>query len=344
MNRWLSLPDETKKNAYTQIAIKTGMSAFAVEKDWWMIQTLAIIFKMDVAGFMVFKGGTSLSKAWKLIHRFSEDVDLAIDRSFFGFSGELSKNQRDKLKKMSGAYVAHSFFADLKNGFNQFSIAGLRLELVDEKESDKDRTIMIYYPNVIQPPGYLDAKVQIEITSRSLREPYSIQPLTSLVDEEFVGRPFAQAPIHIPTVDPERTFLEKIFLLHEEFHRPLNKVRVSRLSRHLYDLYQLSKTKFVQNALGDRHLYATLVTHRYHYTRIGGVNYNYHQPQFIDPIPIPEVMEAYRSDYKTMQEFMIFEENPPSFDDIILEMNLLKKRINALPWKFEMKFPECFTF
>ena len=71
MIKWFIIPDTTKKNAYEQIAEETGMSAFAVEKDWWVSRTLDIIFKMDIAQHLVFKGGTSLSKAWKLIHRFS---------------------------------------------------------------------------------------------------------------------------------------------------------------------------------------------------------------------------------------------------------------------------------
>ncbi len=76
MNRWYIIPAETKANAYTQIAEKTGMAPYAVEKDWWVVQTLAIIFEMGIGAHLVFKGGTSLSKAWRLIDRFSEDIDL----------------------------------------------------------------------------------------------------------------------------------------------------------------------------------------------------------------------------------------------------------------------------
>jgi predicted nucleotidyltransferase component of viral defense system len=75
-----SLPDSEKKAIFQQISSNTGMPAFAVEKDWWVTKTLAIIFEMKAAEHLVFKGGTSLSKAWKLIERFSEDVDLAIEK------------------------------------------------------------------------------------------------------------------------------------------------------------------------------------------------------------------------------------------------------------------------
>jgi predicted nucleotidyltransferase component of viral defense system len=110
MIKWLSIPEATKRNAYVQIAEQTGMSAFAVEKDWWVVQTIAIIFEMDVAKHLVFKGGTSLSKAWKLINRFSEDIDLSINRDFFGFSGELSRSKRTKLRKTASEYIYQVVF------------------------------------------------------------------------------------------------------------------------------------------------------------------------------------------------------------------------------------------
>ena len=90
---WLkNLNDASRLISITEASRISGISAKAIEKDWWVMQTLAIIFDMKVAEHLIFKGGTSLSKAWKLIERFSEDVDLAIDRTFFGFHGNLSKN------------------------------------------------------------------------------------------------------------------------------------------------------------------------------------------------------------------------------------------------------------
>ena len=103
MIKWLNIPDSTKRNAYIQIAEQMGMSAFAVEKDWWVSRTLDIIFQMPIAAHLVFKGGTSLSKAWKLINRFSEDIDLAIDKEFFeGYKGDISKTKITKLRKEAG--------------------------------------------------------------------------------------------------------------------------------------------------------------------------------------------------------------------------------------------------
>lgn len=110
--------DSAEKAAiFTEIATQKGMKPFSVEKDWWVCRTLEIIFQMPVADHLVFKGGTSLSKAWKLINRFSEDIDLAIDKEYFGFTGDLRKNQRDKLRKTAGEYTIGTFFQDLRQAF-----------------------------------------------------------------------------------------------------------------------------------------------------------------------------------------------------------------------------------
>jgi predicted nucleotidyltransferase component of viral defense system len=340
MNKWLAIADDTKRNAYIQIAENAGMSEFAVEKDWWVVQTLSVVFTMEVGKHLIFKGGTSLSKAWKLIERFSEDIDLAIDRDYFGYEGELTKKEREKLRKASGSYVDTVFFNELKATFAAKGFSGLRIELVEEAESDKDRTINIFYPNVIPSPGYLQPKIQLEIGCRSLREPFNMQPIASLVDETYPDSEFAQGAIAVPTVNPERTFLEKIFLLHEEFQRPAAKMRVDRLSRHLYDIYQLSKTEFAVKALNNMELYQTIVDHRYKFNRIGHINYNLHQPQTINILPEPQVMEAWKADYTIMAEQMIYETNPPTFNELISALTSLNEKINAMEWKFEMVFPE----
>lgn len=80
------------------------------------------------------------------------------------------------------------------------------------------------------------------------------------------------------------------------------KIRVERLSRHLYDVYQLSQTKFVDIALRNKELYETIVRHLFKFTKVGDIDYNLHQPQTINPIPTIEIIDNWKSDYKTMQE------------------------------------------
>lgn len=198
--------DAVEKAAiFTEIATQKGMKPFAVEKDWWVSRTLEIIFQMPIAAHLVFKGGTSLSKAWKLINRFSEDIDLAIDREFFRFKGDLGKNQRDKLRKIAGAYTTGTFFEELKQAFEEKGFTELNFIVIEAQDSGQDpRVLEIYYPNVIEPDTeYILPRVQIEVSCRSLREPFTAQDFGALVDEFYAGKDFTEPLFEVPTVNAD---------------------------------------------------------------------------------------------------------------------------------------------
>lgn len=332
MHRFYQIPDSDKVDILQQAGGQSGLPASAVEKDWWVVQTLAILFELEIGPHLVFKGGTSLSKAWGLIERFSEDIDLAVDRSFFGFEGDLGKNQRTKLRKEANTYITTMIYPELEKNFRDKGLTGITVELEEIKSSDQDPVIInISYPFVIESPGYLLPRVQIEIGCRSLHEPHTMRPILSLVDEAFPNLPFSLSPIQIPAVNPERTFLEKIFLLHEEFQRPDEKRRVDRLSRHLYDVYMLAQTPFADKALNDLELYQAIVHHRQTFTRLGGVNYSLHQPQTINPIPAQSHWKDWEADYQTMQEQMIYGASP-GFKELILGIEELRRRMKDVEW------------
>ena len=178
------------KDMCQQIGTEKGLPAFAIEKGWWVVQTLSVVFQLEIARSLLFKGGTSLSKAWNVIDRFSEDIDLAMDRSFFRFDGNLSKNQRDKLKKISGKYVDENFYPELMKRLTATGFTDFKLELEETPESDRDRKINLYYPNVIDSPGYLQPRVQLELSSRSLRESFTVKTFSSFVDEAYPEKAF----------------------------------------------------------------------------------------------------------------------------------------------------------
>jgi predicted nucleotidyltransferase component of viral defense system len=333
---------EEKIAVFNAIAAEKGMTPFAVEKDWWVSRTLEIIFQMPIAQHLVFKGGTSLSKAWKLINRFSEDIDLAIDKEFF-FKSEKgwSKKEITELRKEAGIYSTGAFFDELQDEFRKRGFEDLNFKPIEAEDSDQDpRIIEIHYPNVIASNSeYILPRVQIEIGCRSLREPFSIQKFGALVDEFYAGKDFAEPLFEVSTVNAERTFLEKLFLLHEEFHRPADKIRVDRLSRHLYDVYHLTQAGVAARAISDKELYETIVAHRHKFSKVGGVDYNLHHPQTLNPVPPQEVLAAWEADYAKMKEDMIYEENKPSFENLINNLEELRKQLQAVEWKFELTFP-----
>jgi hypothetical protein len=139
---------------------------------------------------------------------------------------------------------------------------------------------------------------------------------------------------------PKLIFIEKLFLLYEEFHRPAKKMRVDRLSRHLYDIYQLTQKGIDARAIKDKVLYETIVAHRYLFSKISEVDYNLHHPNHLDPIPPINVIANWETDYAKMKEDMIYELNKPSFNDLMNNLKDLRQKLQSVEWKFELKFPE----
>ncbi len=206
----------------------------------------------------------------------------------------------------------------------------MELQLKATTSNDQDPLIIeVNYKSVTDASEYLQPRVLIEIGSRSLKEPFTEKEFCSLVGEHFNGRPFADSNITIATVNPERTFLEKIFLLHEEYQKPAGKIKVDRLSRHLYDIEKMMDTEFAEKALADKNLYQHIVEHRRTITPLRGIDYSNHTPDKINPIPPDNIIEAWKKDYEQMQQSMIYRESL-SFDKLLERMKILKSRINQM--------------
>jgi Nucleotidyl transferase AbiEii toxin, Type IV TA system len=329
---WYNLSDERKKIVITQVANQLGLPPYAIEKDWWVTIALRSIFELPVGKHLVFKGGTSLSKAWQLIERFSEDIDLAIDRTFLGFEGDLSKNQIDKLRKKSCLYVS----TDLKDALQtQLERSGLKanqflLQARASANTDTDPQILeLTYSSLFQVDSYLPQRVLIEIGGRSLREPAEDCPLQSLIGQHFKSLPFADKPFLAFTVNPQRTFIEKVLLLHEEFLKQPEKSKPNRMSRHLYDIHRMMDTDFGLNAVKNEVLFQTIVAHRKKYTPIKNIDYSFHTLQSINIIPPDDRIVAWKQDYQIMKSNMIYGD-APSFETLLKRMNLLKKRFELM--------------
>ncbi|EON76950.1 hypothetical protein ADIS_2611 [Lunatimonas lonarensis] len=286
---------------------------------------------------MVFKGGTSLSKGWGIIERFSEDIDLALDRKFLGFTGEMSKNQVDKLRRVSHQYIREQFFPAIKMKFEEVGLEDVTFHLPESASSDKDpQTIEISYPSFLsQASDYIRPRVLIEIGSRSLHEPFSQRPIRSFVGDYFEGQAFADSATSIPCVNVERTFLEKLFLLHEEFQKPQPSIRTHRLSRHLYDIDKIMGSEYSEKSLRSPELYQEIVSHRSKLTRINGLDITKHAPRYLSFVPPEAILKAWGEDYKIMQEQMIYGKSLP-FQELIEQLTQLQSQINRLDWEIDL--------
>lgn len=335
LKAWFALPDETKRNIFIQTGNQVPVKAEAVEKDWWVVHTLSLLFNMECAPHLTFKGGTSLSKGWGLIQRLSEDIDLILDRTFLGFQDELNNSQIKDLRKKTYDYQSTAFIQELQSGFDNAGFIGVEVKLRANRSRDQDPIIDIFTPKLIKGDDYLKPEVVIEVSTRSLRDPKTQKSFSSWVGENFPDRPFADKPITIPVVNPERTLLEKIFLLHEEFQKEEEKIRVDRMSRHLYDIEKLSQTEYAKLALESPELFQTIVAHRRKFNALKFVDYDKHKPETIAFLPSPHLLYDWEADYIQMQENMIHEDQPLTFTDLINRLAEFQSRIN------QIKFPEA---
>lgn len=326
---WSELSIEERQNILKEVHKKVKFPLYITEKDWWVVQTLRLVSQMDIAEHTVFKGGTSLSKAWGLIDRFSEDIDLAINCEFFGFSGDISRTKVGKLKDASNKYITGEFLLSLKKTFSDAGISDVRLSVVDEKAPDDDPVkIEVAYPTVTEYSAYVQPRVLLEIGSRSMIEPATVRSFRSMIGQEFPNFPFADDGIRILCVNPERTFLEKLFLLHEEHQRPKEKMKIKGKSRHFYDIYQIAQTEYADKAIADKELYKSIVAHRERFSKLGGVDYTSHFPPNLNPIPPTELMPEWKRDYAEVQGQMIVGKSV-KFERIMDEVKRICEKING---------------
>ena len=307
----------------TQAANKTGLPVQAIEKDLWVTVILQLVFTLPIAKHLIFKGGTSLSKVWKVICRFSEDIDLAIDPSIWGFEGNLTKKQIKRLRKVSSIFVRDELCHSLQEAI---IVADMEKWLQVEAEPDgkgdgtypEPRVIHIYYKSLFDEDlPYLHSEVKLEVSARSLLEPTAGAAITSILEDVLpVSTTIKQ--VMIPTALAEKTFLEKAFLLHELFSSQSPR-EANRKSRHLYDLAQMMNTNIATRAINNNELWNTIHHHRELFTSMSGVDYSPDIRKRISLLPPDNVIDDWRNDYKDMQSSMIYGEKP-SFEELIRKM------------------------
>ncbi len=301
------------------------------------------MFSLPYAKHLSFKGGTSLSKCWHLIDRFSEDIDIAIDREYLGFYGTLSKTQiSDKLRRATCSFVRKTMQHDLaeqlcKNGIAEDKFQ-VNVDITPISTTDPE-TININYDSVLtlsidgENGLYVLPKIKVEVSGRSMSEPMSEVSLDSMIDQVYPKAPFAEPKFNVRAVLPERTFLEKIFLLHEEFAKPKDLIRVERMSRHMYDIGQMLKTPIAEKAIHDEQLYAQIVEHRRTFVGLHGFDYDTLYPATLNIIPPYSIIDQWEADYENMRLHMIYGESV-SFEKLVNNLKELNDKIGRLHTNF----------
>ena len=334
--KFSDLQTKQQQQIIQSVANASQLDAQSVEKDWWVTQVLKAIFSLPYAEHLSFKGGTSLSKCWHLIERFSEDVDIAISREFLGFPGELSRTQvSDKLRRAACSFVREKMQNDLREGLIALGIASEKFNVYVNSTSvstTDPEVIYIDYESVLPNSEYIAHTVKLEVGGRSMAEPVQCVSIQSQIDVVLSQAMFVQPAFEVNVVVPERTFLEKVMLLHEEFAKPMSEVRTERMSRHLYDLQRMLHTDIAQRALSDEALYRAVVEHRRKFINLRDFDYDMLYPKHLS-LEIPaNVVELWRKDYETMQRTMIYGQSV-TFDELLAEIRQLNQCIRELPYQ-----------
>jgi hypothetical protein len=305
------LPPDQRRRLCNEAQAKFGLHAVSVEKDFWVCWTLHELFQLPEWGtHLTFKGGTSLAKAWKLIERFSEDIDVVIDRDFLGFGGDRGpehapskKQQRlrlDALKAECQQLIRHSLHLALAARFKSLLPADAVWRLEEDPADPDGQSLSFFYPAVIETAAYVQPVVKIELGARSDTEPSETPQIQSYLAEAF---PQILGPDTFPvrTVAPRRTFWEKAMLLHEETFRPADKPRKVRLARHYYDLWCLINKGVAAQALADPGLFKRVAAHREIFFRWSWVDYTTLHPGSLRLVPPDDQLALWRQDYQTMR-------------------------------------------
>jgi len=292
---------------------------------------LKAIFQSAYADAIIFKGGTSLSKAYDIIDRFSEDIDLIIDRHLLGFDALNSKTKIKQLRKASGSFIIHEFREELIAQLNQLGIDSSFYDIkynAHVDDTSDPNTLEIYYQSVVPiTNAYIQQRVLLELGARSLTEPAEPKDILSFIDEQYKDLPFALPIFEAQVVVPTRTFIEKVLLLHEEFSKPIDKIRTDRLTRHFYDLDKLMQAGYGDLAIQDDELFETIVTHRKTVTQVRGIDYSNHEKGKISILPPITVLSKWEADYKTMQDNMIVGESL-KWDDLLNSIKNIENLLN----------------
>ena len=295
-----------------------------IEKDFWVCWSLSRIFgNPQLYRILRFKGGTSLSKAFHLIERFSEDVDLILDWRLVTQEDPMqsrSNAQQDKFNKRiqeeSADYISHQLKEQIATVFDG--------ECQVTADEDDGHIIWIEYPHE-KATGYILPRVKLEIGPLASWGPHDVFPIIP-----YVGEAFPQLGIQsfgVPTILAERTFWEKVTILHQEHFRPENLSVPSRFSRHYYDLFMMSCSSMCQQALENTELLRQVVDFKRKFYPRAWARYDLASPGTIQLMPAEHSRMPLLNDYDSMQE-MIYGAYP-AWNKILADLKSLEASING---------------
>jgi hypothetical protein len=327
---------------FNETGATRGLANAIVEKDFWVCWTLKRLFalpKESIPG-LVFKGGTSLSKVYGAIRRFSEDIDLSFDRSEFGYVGDRDPERVSKkaarglieeLVKTSQDHIAAILIPKLLETITaELGPPGETSWLLAIDDGDP-QTVNFLYPLSLPKSAYgglayISPRVRLEFGARGDPWPSESRRIRPYSAEDFPNW-FTEPWLEVNVLAAERTFWEKATALHAEHHRPADSPTPRYFSRHYYDIALLADTSHGKTAIADLKLLQQVARHKTLFFRSGWANYDAARPGSLRLLPTEERIKDLRVDYRQMAP-MIFDDPAPPFDGILKRIERLEKEIN----------------
>jgi hypothetical protein len=321
---------------FEETAARRDSTTTAIEKDFWICWTLKHLFTLGAIPELRFKGGTSLSKVFGLIDRFSEDIDISVDRAALGFSGErdmanpaLSGTKRKVLDEELRAAITTEVNSDILPKLHDrfHGVLGKHgWGLAPSKGANEEMTLLFNYPNAFEYSKYLQPQIKIEFGRGDL-QPSNKSSVTPFVAEMFPDM-FREKLAMVLVLDSERTFWEKVTLLHAENHRPDPNKLKPRMARHWSDVAVMSTVERFKDHKLSLDLLSQVIRFKKIYFAANWAHYDTAIPGTLRIMPNESLAAILRKDYQQMQE--MFLSKPLTFDEILARLEVLQQRINAL--------------
>jgi hypothetical protein len=329
---FLELPAEERRLYIEQAAIRRNVSAVILEKDFWVCWLLGILFESEFAASLVFKGGTSLSKVFGVIDRFSEDIDLSLSPAFLNLpEAGTSRNQANKwmakAEAACGAAVQNQIGPAMDAAVT--GVLGKRepgwFEFLTDSHTHSP-VLLFHYPSS-QPAGfdYLKRSVKLEFGSLTDQQPtghHLVRPWIA----EVLPDAFADWRCDVVALEVERSFWEKATILHTEYYRPADKPTPDRFSRHYADTAALATHPVAAKAIDQHQLRDRVVQWKSQFFGSSWANYDQAKPGTFRLVPPVARQPVLRRDYQTMRDMYLSE--PIPFDNILATLAELETRIN----------------
>lgn len=309
---------------------KHGLSYDVVEKDLWNCYFLDYLFnRSEYKDYFIFKGGTSLSKCYDLIDRYSEDLDIVLDSNVLNINLEekidelVSRNQKEKfidmINKEAMNFIEDTLIPKMKSECEKEINKKLIFEL--------DRLKMAFYVSYprLSMYGYITPKIKIEMSSLSAIIPTEIKEAEPYINEEIEEDLKISFPVKC--MKPKRTFWEKALILHQEANRVSGDFP-QRYSRHYYDLYKIYNSSIWNETINDIKLLDEVRKFTMTFYNRSWARFEEAKPKTFKLVPNNIYLLGIKRDYEAMSQ-MIFGV-APSFNDIMEVIRKIEMEINNL--------------